>query len=292
MVNDMLTLTYRHIKLFLKDPANVFLCLISAVVILGLYVLFIRDFMIEAILETQLPMEGIEEFVDSLMTCGLMVVVGCTGSLPITCLYVKDKASGVMSDFYVAPIARFSIFLTYEIAAFICSFLLSIFTLVLVNGYFMIAYDMSISLERWFFTVSILTLAAAISALLMMLGTLFFSSSQAYASFANLCGVIVGFLAGVYIPIGYYPQAIRDFLYFFPLAQATSILKYRLNQHYLPSSIPLANQNDFFAMFGCKMSYQGVFASINQQILLLVMFLVGLQVIIAILFYVFDYQTT
>lgn len=286
----MLTLTYRHLKLFLKDPANVFLCFISAVVILGLYVLFIRDFMIEAILETQLPVERIEEFVDSLMTCGLMVVVGCTGSLPITCLYVKDKQSGVMNDFYVSPVNRLSIFLSYELAAFLCSFILSLFTLLLVNGYFIFVYELAITMERWIFTIFILTLSAAISALMMMAGTLFFASPQAYASFANLCGVIVGFLAGVYIPIGYYPQAIRDFLYFFPLAQATSILKYQLNYHYLPSVVPLASQSEFFAMFGCKMSYQGVYASVNQQILLLVIFLVGLQILVGGLFYFFDQQ--
>ena len=280
----MIHLVHRHLKLFLKDMSNVFLCLLSAIVILGLYALFIRDFMIDAITIMNIELSNVHEFVDSLMSCGLIIVVGCTGALPISCRYVNDKTSGIIDDFYVSPVSRTSIFFSYHVAAFICSLFLSVFTLCIVNGFFIYQYSMIISINRWLFTFLIIFLSAIVSSNLMMLGTLFFKSSHAYSSFANLVGVILGFLAGVYIPIGYYPQTIRNILYYFPLAQTTGMLKLRLVESYIPSHIDANLLDEFYLRFGCTLSYNQSIASLDQQFIL-VMLSIGLLFILNYLFF-------
>ncbi|MCI8567795.1 MAG: hypothetical protein HFG48_00580, partial [Bacilli bacterium] len=71
-----LTLIKRHLKIFMKKPSNIFLSLLSSLVILSLYFLFIRDFTIKAVGDYGFQSSINDLFVDRLMVSGLLIVIG------------------------------------------------------------------------------------------------------------------------------------------------------------------------------------------------------------------------
>ncbi len=96
----MITLVYRHLKLFLKNPANIVLSFLSSLVILSLYFLFVRDFTIKAVGDYGFVSDYNNLFVDRLMTLGLLIVIGATSVLSIIFIFVKDHYSGVVIGFF------------------------------------------------------------------------------------------------------------------------------------------------------------------------------------------------
>ena len=96
----MRTLIYRHLRLYLKNPANIVLSFLSSFVIISLYFLFIRDFTIKAVGDYGFISNYNELFVDRLMTSGLLIVIEATSVLSIIFIFVKDHYSGIIKDFF------------------------------------------------------------------------------------------------------------------------------------------------------------------------------------------------
>lgn len=117
----------RHLKLFMKKPGNIFLSLLSSVVILSLYFLFIRDFTIKAVSDYGFISEINDLFVDRLMISGLLIVIGATSILSIVSIFITDKCSGILKDFYITAVSKINIIYTYIIASIIISTFITLF---------------------------------------------------------------------------------------------------------------------------------------------------------------------
>ena len=202
----MITLIYRHLKLFLKNPANIVLSFLSSLVILSLYFLFVRDFTIKAVGDYGFISNYNDLFVDRLMTSGLLIVIGATSVLSIIFIFVKDYYSGVVKDFLVTPVSYTKIVYSYFFAAFIVSMVITLFVYFGIEVFFAFAYQDVSSFSTVIFSVFIIFCSNIISSLLMLIVALMIRSFTSFSTFETLYGVVIGFFIGVYIPIGYYPN--------------------------------------------------------------------------------------
>ena len=100
-MRKMRILVERNLTLFLKNSTNVILCCFSIVIVLGLYVLFLRDFIMQ--------------------------------------LSVGDMAKGVQKDYLVAPLTKFELVIGYWITSVIVSFFFTCLTFFGGRGIFYMA---------------------------------------------------------------------------------------------------------------------------------------------------------
>ena len=108
-----LTLTKRHLLLFFKNKMIVFYTLLVPIIILGVYVFFLRDLELSNILgsvdellkDSELNandpsvVKYIETIIDSWMLSGIISLSTLTVSLQTNNIFVEDKENGMNRDF-------------------------------------------------------------------------------------------------------------------------------------------------------------------------------------------------
>ncbi len=72
MMNDILVLTKRNIKIYLRDKAAVFFSFLSIIILLALYFLFLKNAYITDELADLLAKNEIEFITNSLMISGVL----------------------------------------------------------------------------------------------------------------------------------------------------------------------------------------------------------------------------
>ena len=264
----MRTLVHRHLKLFIKNPANIVLSFLSSVVILSLYFLFIRDFTIKAVSDYGFISDYNELFVDRLMTSGLLIVIGATSVLSIIFIFVKDRYSGTIKDFMVTPLSSYKIIYSYFIAAFLISMIITMIVYIGIEIFFYISYQSVPTTIIIIKSITTLFFSNLIASLLILVIALGIKSFTSFSTFETLYGVVIGFFTGVYIPIGYYPTIVRNIFFYFPLCQTTSILRNIQTSSVVDSILenyPESQHSILYETFGVHLTFQNESISLPDQ---------------------------
>ncbi len=215
----------RNLLLFWNNKTNVLLCFFAVITVLGLYVLFLRDFMIQYVEHAGLEHTYVNEFVDRLMVSGLLTVINTTTCFGIMQMSVADVATGVTCDFLVTPVTRFQLEVGYWVTSIIVSFLYSVMTLSATEYYFCVVYEEEIHWGMFSKSLFILLFSSCMNSGLLICFVRFMKDTTSFSTFGNLYGLLCGFFAGTYLPYSLYPEKLRNLLFYFPPMQLTSILR-------------------------------------------------------------------
>lgn len=289
----MKTLVHRHLKLFLKSPANIILSFLSSLVIISLYFLFIRDFTIKAVSDYGFISEFNELFVDKLMTSGLLIVIGATSVLSIIFIFVKDEYSGTIKDFLVSGISYIKIVYSYFISSFIISTIITLTIYFGIELFFIYYYDYYNTFNVIILSVFIIIISNVIASLLILIIALFINNFTSFSTFQTLYGVVIGFFTGVYIPIGYYPLIIRNIFFYFPLTQATSLLRNIQTKEItnnILSNYPKDVHNILYQTFGVHLSFNENVIYFNEQLYMIIIVIILLNLILIFLLEIRRYK--
>ncbi|MDO5520835.1 MAG: ABC transporter permease [bacterium] len=224
-MRQMQVLVGRNIAIFLKNKTNVLLCFFSIVIVLGLYVIFLRDFIIQSVEGTGLELKYVNEFTDRLMVSGLLIVLNTTTSFGIMQLNVGDTAKGVQRDYLVAPVTRFQLEIGYWISSIVVSFFFTAVTFCGAELYFYSYYGASIHMEVFLKSIGTLFFSSCMNGGLLLCMIKFMKDTTSFSTFGNLYGMICGFLAGTYLPYAMYPEKLKHLLFYFPPMQLTSMIR-------------------------------------------------------------------
>lgn len=286
----IINLMKRHFKIYLHNPMNILISMLSVVVILSLYFLFIRDFTIKAVIDYGFHSPNNSLFVDQLMIFGLLIVISTTAILPICNIFVKDCENGIIRDFLIAPISKIKVIYSYILVASFISICITFLTYLLMNIYLFYCYTIGIS---WIIIVNsflVIVFSTLLAANIIFLISFFIKTCVSFSNFGNLLGVTIGFFTGVYIPIGYYPEIIRTLFFYFPLCQTTSLLRNINAEKTLQSILLLYPEDTHFILketFGLTLTMNGNSFSIEWQLQFL---LVQLLLTTLIIFFVTKYK--
>ncbi len=222
------SLVMREVKIFLKDKASVFFSLLSPLIILVLYLLFLGDTqedVVMSILEGTNVEEGlVKSFIDSWMLSGVISVATITVSFTAYNVVLTDKESGVLSDILSSPVKRWVIHLSYYIynflsTLFICTFLLAVSFVYLA------------------FTGWHLTLTATVNIILCMVASVicsslvttaicgFLKTVNSHSACVGILSAVSGFMIGAYMPIGMLPQGVQYVVLFVPGTYSAGIFR-------------------------------------------------------------------
>jgi len=215
----------RIILLFFRDKANVFFSLLAVLIIIGLYILFLGD-MMEQALQSQLGIfsDRISVTMSSIMLGGMIAVTGitsCMGSLGIS---VEDKETAA-KDFLTSPAPRRKITMGYIFGSASIGFIMSFIALVICLVYIALQggnIPVAADFVRLLFTV-VLSVLCGNSMVYFM--SVFVKTQNAFSAVSTVLGTLIGFLMGIYVPIGQMPNAVQWVIKCFPMTHSASMFR-------------------------------------------------------------------
>jgi len=206
----------RHLKIYFRDKGTIISSLIAILVTIALYVLFLGNYLESTINNTIGVNTGNFLFVNTWVLSGIIIVSSVTVSLGIFGVKVKDDETEIFKSFAVSPVSKLSIVLSYIIAAWIMSFIITLIAFILwtivmkILGYTIISFS-SLPLLLLYVIINILS-----STSLTFFIVNFVKSVTAFSSISTIVGTLTGFLAGIYLPIGALPKYVQFLMKFFP----------------------------------------------------------------------------
>lgn len=218
-------LVKRNAKIFLRDKASVFFSFLSILIIILLYAAFLAEQQVSSIEHNVGDVEGIRWLVDSWIMAGLITVNAVTIPLSMLGQIIEDNESKSIYDFYSAPIKRYQLVLSYIFAAWLVGFVLAFFNLVVAQVYIVLSGGQLLSFIEFVKTIGIICIFVfSFSAISFFIIT-FIKSRQALGVLSTIIGTFIGFISGVYIPIGVLSESVQKVLKVFPYTHGAVILR-------------------------------------------------------------------
>jgi len=245
----MIPFTIRNLKIFFRDKAAVFFSLLASFIIIGLYVLFLGDVWTSNLGQ----MEHARQVMDHWVMAGLLAATSVTTTMGAFGIMVIDRTKKIDKDLYSSPVSRQKIAGGYVLSAFIIGFILSVITLVLAELYIVMEGGSWMSLPTLFKVLGLILLADFANTSMVFFLTSFFSSETAFSTASTILGTLIGFVTGIYLPLGMLPGAVQWIVKLFPPSHAAVLLRQVMMADPLALSFagaPAESLEGFKEMFG------------------------------------------
>lgn len=254
-----LSLVQRNNKLFLRDKTQVFFSLISVFVVIGLYIVFLQKTQIDAIQAIVPVTTEIKTMVNEWMVSGLISIIAVTTTLGAFGTYIHDLETKKIVDFNVTTISKAKIQLSYSMSAFTVGFILTTLAFVVCQIFLVLTGGAWLSFTKLIYVLGIITLSVLLSSVLNLFIVLFIKSQSAFATVSTIIGTLIGFLCGVYIPIGALPDFVQKLIHIFPVSHTTVLLRSALMEDSIKAVFPTeAAKAEYMNTFGVQYEFNNM----------------------------------
>ena len=224
----------RNLLLFFKDWQSILFSLLTSIIVLVLYLLFLKGTFVSAIQRAMEQYPGLASMVpqkDIAMFANLFLLSGILGSamisVPFSCItvLVKDRANKVDYDILATPMKRGQIIFAYFVSAVLSSTLLT--GIILAVGLIGICMqgNMYLNISQVIKAFSIVALGSISASAIFMIVVLFFKTVRACEAFFGILSAASGFVIGAYIPISQFSNEVQTVCNLFPASQITIMLR-------------------------------------------------------------------
>ncbi|MDE6387559.1 MAG: ABC transporter permease [Lachnospiraceae bacterium] len=233
-MEQLLMLAGRNTKIYIRDKGAVFFSFLSALIVICLMVFFLGDMNIDSIVDILGIFSGKEyaenkanaELLVLAWTCaGIISINAVTVSLAVYSGMIKDRVNGRLNAIYTAPISRLRISLGYIVSAWGASVFMCIVTLALTEIYGVIQGMEVYTFVTHIKLVAMIMMNSFVYAALMYPLSMLAKTEGAWSGFGTVVGTLVGFLGGIYIPIGTLSDGIARVMKCTPIIYGTSMFR-------------------------------------------------------------------
>lgn len=266
----MKTLIKRNMMLFFCDRTAVFFSFMAVFVVLGLYVSFLGEMMIEP-LKVSFPNTA-REISDTWIMAGTLGIVSLTTSLSILGIIISDKSKHILYDFEISPIPKYQITLAYMLSTVLITCLISLVTL-LIGQVYIVAYGgrwMDVQTLLKIVAVMLLSVVSCTSMLYYFMS--FFKSATSFSNVTTIIGTLSGFLMGIYVPVGSLPNFLQTIIAYFPPSHTAALYRNIMMDGVIKdsfSSYPAEVLSSFKEQFGLLFIYGKHTSTLLDHILIL-----------------------
>ncbi len=211
----------RNLLVFFKDRTAVFFSLLSIFIIIGLYALFLGDVWVNSFH----GMSGVRYLMDSWIMAGLLAVSSITTTMGAFSIMVDDKVRKIDKDIASSPLKRSSITGGYVFSAFIIGVIMSFITLILAEIYVLLNGGELMTFSTLCKVAVLILLSAFTNTSVVYFLVSFFKSSSAFATASTIIGTLIGFLTGIYLPVGQLPTAVQWVVKVFPASHSAALFR-------------------------------------------------------------------
>ncbi|MFA6680179.1 MAG: ABC transporter permease [Candidatus Methanomethylophilaceae archaeon] len=219
----MIGFAKRNMLIFFRDRSTVFFSFLGVFIVLALYILFLGD-----IWEGDLSQQGITNsklLIGTWMMAGVIAIASVTISMGAFGTMVEDRDKNIVKDFRTSPVKRRDLVAGYVLSVLIIGILMTVITFIVALAYLMcIGYTFpSILTILEIFGIIILSVLANSTMILFIVSLI--KTTSAFSTASAIVGTLIGFLAGVYIPVGALPSGVATIVNIFPTSHAASLLR-------------------------------------------------------------------
>lgn len=264
----MIGFTKRNLLIFFRDKTAVFFSLLSSFIIIGLYVLFLGKVWTSNFDK----LSNARELMDNWVMAGLLAATSVTTTMGAFGVMINDKSRKIIKDFYSSPVSRRSIAGGYVLSAFIIGLILSLVTLVLAEIYIVAEGGAVMSFLTLLKVLVLLLLADFSNTALVFFFITFLSSESAFATASTIIGTLIGFITGIYLPIGVLPEAVQTVVKLFPPSYAGLLLRQVMMKDPMTAAfkgVPDSYKTDFDKMLGVTFKFGSTEVSVLASIVIL-----------------------
>lgn len=201
----MLNLMQRNLKMFFRQKSAVFFSLLGVIIIIALYLLFLGDVWRSNF--GDIPGAGF--LMDSWIMAGTLAVTAITTTMGAFGSMVNDIETGVIRDFKSAPLKRYQIAGGYLASAYVIGLIMSLATLILAEAYILIGGGELLPFDAMIKVLGVLLISVMASSSMTFFLVSFLPTTTPLALPVPVIGTMIGFLTGVYLPIGTLPSAMQ-----------------------------------------------------------------------------------
>lgn len=217
----MITIAMRNLKLFFRDKTTVFFSLLGVIIIIGLYILFLGDMLISGMVD----IENARFLMDSWIMAGLLAVTSITTTMGAFGIMVDDRANKIIKDFSSSPIKNRDLAGGYILSAFVIGVIISLIALVFAEIYIVSNGGKFLSFLALMKVLGLIVISVLSSSSMVFFMVSLFKSQSAFATASTVIGSLIGFLTGIYIPIGSLPDTVQLVIKIFPVSHAGALFR-------------------------------------------------------------------
>lgn len=217
----MITFAKRNLKLYLRDKSAVLFSLLAVFIVIGLYVLFLGDTWTSS-------MKGIPQarnMMNNWIMAGVLAIISVTTTMGMLGTMVKDRAQQMDKDFFVAPVKRSAITGGYMLSALIIGIVMTMIAFVLAEIFIVVSGGELLSAFSMLKILGLIIITSFMNTSLVLMMVSFFRSLNAFSTASTIVGTLVGFLTGIYLPIGMYPNGVQWIIKVFPVSHGAVLFR-------------------------------------------------------------------
>ena len=227
----MRALIDRNLKLYFRDKVAVFFSLLTVLIVIVLYVLFLAQVQIDAIASASGGMisdDKIKVLINTWVLAGLLSITTVTSTLGGYATMVNDLEKKKLMDFKSSPMKQTYYPVAQFISAFLIGTIISLVALIGYGGYIHLSGIYTFSLSHILKCSGYILLSALMNAALMGFFVSLLKTTSAYGNFSLVLGTIIGFLNGLYVPVGLLPNAVQVIIKILPFGHIAALLRQAL----------------------------------------------------------------
>jgi multidrug/hemolysin transport system permease protein len=244
----------RNLRLYFRDKASVFFSMLGVIIIIALYVLFLGS-MLEGFV-SEIDPNASRFFMDSWVMAGVVAAASITTTFAGFGTMIDDKVKKINRDFMVAPVSRAKLVFSYVLSSFIIGMIMTLFTFVLAQGYIVIYGGEFLSFNGVLKMLGLILLSVSASSAFVFFIASFVKTTNAFAMLSTLIGTFIGFLTGIYIPIGNLPDVVQWVIKVFPISHSATAMRQVMMSEAIDLSYIPENSQQFLGVIFKYGEYQ------------------------------------
>ncbi len=268
----------RNLKMFFRDKSAVFFSVMAVFIIIGLYAIILNDVWLPSNMKN---LKNVDFLMNTWLVSGLLTVISVTTTMGAFGILIEDKIKKIDKDFHSSPKKKSTLIKGYLGSAFLIGIIMSLVTFLLSEIYIVLNNGEWIKLLAALKVLLIIILSVMTNTSIMCFIISFFKSQNAFGTAASIIGTLIGFLTGVYLPIGNLPDSIQFVVKIFPVSHAAVLFRQVLMQQSIQTSF---SGVDPAALAGFK-EYMGITYSFNGHIIS-PLICVAVLIVTSIIFYI------
>lgn len=234
MMRQFSAICTRNFKIYLRDKGSIFFSFLSMLIVIGLMLLFLGDATIDTVLNivNQVPgrdaakdLQTAKDIIFLWTTAGILAINGATITLAIYSNMIKDRNGNRLNSIMVMPISRGIIVAGYIVSAWVVSTVMGLVTLGVIEIIGAIKGIALFSFETHMKIILITMLNSLVYSSVMYFFASIIKTEGAWSGFGIVVGTLVGFLGGIYFPIGALSETVADIVKCFPVIYGTSLYR-------------------------------------------------------------------
>lgn len=271
----------RNFKIYIRDAGSIFFSFLSMLIVIGLMLIFLGDVTIDGVMSAVNQMPGrnsendlsvAKDIIFLWTTAGILAINGATVTLAFYSNMIKDRTGNRLNSIMVMPIKRGTIVAGYIVSAWVVSALMGLFALWIIEVIGAIKGIALFSFSTHIKIILITLLNSLVYSSVMYFFASIVKTEGAWSGFGIVVGTLVGFLGGIYFPIGSLSDSVATVVKCFPVIYGTSLYR-KVMMDSLETSFfegcPDLVRGIFDETMGVNLSFGEKTLSLGEQVVIL-----------------------